>query len=229
MKTTISHGTRVWVWIAIWTIPLICLLIVNYFYFNQNKFISIFSIISLTVPWIFFDKILERRYSEKIVIKLDYDLWSFSILKKGIEQRYDLRDIISYSINRSSNGFSSGLAFKFKFNNPKKISLVIYNKKQSEDQTDTRELLESFQSMIKNYNKIVDEDKKIIFAQTFAESAYGLVSIYVLLALLIIIVYVHIIYNKLGMLPISLLLGGGVLLRLLAQRKSDIRRRKNIT
>lgn len=146
-----------------------------------------------------------------------------------MEERYKLSDIISYSVNRSSNGFSSGLAFKLKINNPKKISLVIYNKKQSEDQTDTEELLESFQSMIKNYNKIVDKNKQIIFTKTFAESVYGLVSIYVLSALLIVVVYVHIIYNKLGLLPISLILGGGVLLRLIAQRKSDIKRRKNLT
>jgi len=229
MRTTIIHGGKFLIWLGIWTMFWVGLLIINDFYFNHNEFLFFSFLACLIAPWVFSDKILKKKYSEKIEIKLDYDLWSFFIIKNGIEEEYKLNDIKSYWIAESSNGYSSGLAFKLKSNNPKKIYFAIFNKKQSEDQTDTEEVLEAFQSMINNFNKTADKNKQIIFTKTFAESVYGLVFIYVLVALLIVAVFLHIIYNKLGMLPISLLVGGGGLLRIIALRQRDIKRRKNIT
>lgn len=229
MRTTIIHGGKFLIRVGIWTMFWAGLLIINDFYFNHNEFLFFSFLAFLIAPWFFSDKILKKKYSEKIEIKLDYDLWSFFIIKHGIEKEYKLNDIKSYWIAEASNGYSSGVAFKLKSNNPKKIYFAIFNKKQSEDQTDTEELLEAFQSMINNFNKTADKNKQIIFTQTFAESVYGLVFIYVLIALLIVAVFLHIIYNKLGMLPISLLIGGGALLRIIALRQRDLQRRKKIT
>lgn len=214
--------------VGIWTMFWLGLLIINEFYLNHNEFLFFSFLACLIAPWVFSDRILKKKYIEIIEIKLNYDLWSFIISKKGIEEDYKLNDIKSYWIAESPNGYSSGLAFKLKSNNPKKIYFAIFNKKLSEDQTDTEEVLESFQSMIKNYNKRLETNKQIVFTQTFAESAYGLVFIYVLVALLIVAVILHIIYNKLGMLPISLLIGGGALIRIIAGRQQDIKRRKKM-
>jgi len=229
MKAVIIHGGNILIRLIIWTVCCIALLIINEVYLNHNEFLFFSFLACLIVPWALADKIFKKKYYEKIEIKLDYDSWSFFICKKEIQKEYKLDSIKSYWIAESSSGNSYGLAFKPKSNHSKRIYFAFSDKKQSEDQTDAGELLESFQSMIKKYNRIVDKNKQIVFTQTFAESIYGLLSIYVLAALLIIVVYIHIIYNKLGMLPISLLLGGGVLLRLIAQRKSDIKRRKNVT
>lgn len=207
MRTVIIHGGKFLIWVGIWTVFWAGLLIINDLYFNHNGFLLFSFFAGLIVPWVFSDKILKRKYSKKIELKLDYDSWSFSIIKHGIEKEYKLNDIKSYWIAESSNGYSSALAFKLKSNNPKKIYFAIFNKKQSEDQTDTEEVLEAFQSIINHYNKTADKNKQIIFTKTLTESVYGLVFIYVLVALLIVAVFLHIIYNKLGMLPISLLVG----------------------
>jgi hypothetical protein len=229
MKTVIIHGGNILIRLIIWTLFWIGLLIINELYFNHNEFLFFSFLACLIAPWAFSNKIFKKKYYEKIEIKLDYDSWSIFVCKKGIEEEYKLDSIKSYWIAESSSGNSYGLAFKLKSNHSKRIYFAFSDKKQSEDQTDTVVVLESFQSMIKNYNKIVDKNKQIIFTQTFAESVYGLVSIYVLAALLIVAVYLHIIYNKLDMLPISLLVGGGALLRIIAERQSDIKRRKNMT
>lgn len=228
MRTTIFYGGKFLIRVGIWTMFWLGLLIINEFYLNHNEFLFFSFLACLIAPWVFSDRILKKKYVEKIEIKLDYDLWSFIISKKGIEEDYKLNDIKSYWIAESSNGYSSGVAFKLKSNNPKKIYFAIFNKKLSEGQTDTEEILESIQSMIKNYNKRVGTNEQITFTRTFAESVYGLVFIYVLVALLIVAVFLHIIYNKLGMLPISLLIGGGVLLRIITSRQQDIKRRKKM-
>ena len=228
MIITIIHGGKFLIRVGIWTMVWIGLVITNEFYFNHNEFLFFSFLVCLIAPWVFSDKILKKKYSEKIEIKLNYDLWSFFIIKHGSEEEYKLNNIKSYWISESSNGYSSGVSFKLKSNNPKRIYFAIFNKKQGEGQTDTEEVLESLQSIIRTYNKTVDINNQIIFTHTFAESVYGLVFIYVLVALLIVAVFLHIIYNKLGMLPISLLVGGGALLQLIVARQQDIKRRKNI-
>jgi uncharacterized membrane protein YbhN (UPF0104 family) len=227
MNTTIIQG-KIWIWIVIWMMFFTGLLIINYYYFNHNRYLIISFLVCLIAPLIFFNKLLERTCSHKIAIRLDYDLWSFFIIRNGIEEEYKLDDIMSYGITVASTGYSSNLAFKLKLNKPKTINIVMYNEKQSADQTKTEEILESFQLMINDYNKIMNTSKKIILAKTLDESFFGLVSIYVLSGMLIVAIVLHIVYHKIGMLPLSLLFGGAILMRLIAGRQQDIKRRKKM-
>jgi hypothetical protein len=169
---------------------------------------------------------LERKYSEKIEIKLDYDLWSFSIIRNRLEEKYQLSDISSYGITESTNGYSTRMSFSFKVNNAKTINITMYNKKQSVNETDTEEILEAFQSMINNYNKTVNDDERIGLKQTFEESVYGLVTIYILSGMIIIAIILHVIYHKIGTLPLSLFFGGAILMGLIVVRRQNIKRRK---
>ena len=225
MSTTIIQG-KIWVWIAIWIMFFAGLLIINEYYFNHNIYLFTSFFVCLVAPFIFFNKILEKTCSHKIEIRLDYDLWSFFIIRNGIEEEYKLGDVMSYGITEASTGYSSTLAFKLKLNNPKTINITMYNKQQSPDQTKTEEILEAFQSMINDYNKTMGTSEKIILAKTLDESVFGLVSIYVLSGMLIVAVILHIIYHQIGMLPLSLLFGGGILMGLIAGRQQDIKRRK---
>jgi len=226
MSTTIIKNAKIWIWIAAWMIFFAGLLFINYYYFNHNRYLIISFLACMVVPLIFFNTILEGKYSEKIEIRLNYDLWSFFIIKNGIEKKYDLSDIMSYGVTESTNGYSSRLAFKLKLNNPKTINITMYNKEQSADQTKTEEILGAFQSMINDYNKTMGTSEKIILAKTFEESSFGLVSIYVLSGMLIVAVILHIIYHQVGMLPLSLLFGGGILIGTIAKRQQDKKRRK---
>lgn len=227
MSTTIIKG-KIWTWIAIWTLFFAGLLFISYYYFNDNGYLVFSFMACLIAPLIFFNKILEITCSHKIAIRLDYDLWSFFIIKNGIEEKCELSDIKSYGITESSNGDSSALAFNLKVNNPKTINIIMFNEKQSADQTKTEEILEAFQSMIEDYNSTIGIKEKIILAKTLDESVFGLVSIYVLSGLLIVAIILHIIYHKIDMLPLSLLFGGGILAGLIAGRQQDIKRRKKM-
>ena len=227
MSTTIIQG-KIWRWIAIWIMFFAVLVIINEYYFNHNIYLFVSFFACMVAPFIFFEKILERTCSHKIEIRLDYDLWSFFIIRDGIEKKYELSDVMSYGITEASTGYSSNLAFKLKLNDPKTFNIVMYNEKQSAGQTKTEEILEAFQSMINDYNKTMSTSKKIILAKTLDESVFGLVSIYVLSGMLIVAVILHIIYHKIGMLPLSLLFGGGILIRLIAGRQQDIKRRKKM-
>jgi len=226
MSTTIIKNAKIWIWIAAWIVFFAGLLFITYYYFNDNRYLIFSFMACLIAPLIFFDKILERKYSEKIKIRLNYDSWSFFIIKNGIEKKYELSDIMSYGVTESTNGYSSRLAFKLKLNNPKTINITMYNKEQSADQTTTEEILEAFQSMINDYNKTIGTSEKIILAKTFEESVFGLVSIYVLSGMLTVAVILHIFYHQVGMLPVSLLFGGGILMGVIAVRQRDIKRRK---
>lgn len=226
MHTTIIKNSQIWIWIALWTIFFVVLLIINYYFLNQNRYIILSAIACMIAPLIFFDKILKRNYSEKIEIGLNDDLWMFFIVSDGIERKYYLNDIISFGINHSSNGKSSRLAFKLKGGNLKSINITMYAKEQSTDQTKTEEILKSFQSMIYSYNNTIGINDKITFNPTFEESVYGLVVIYFLSGLLLLAIALHIIYGQVGTLPLSLLFGGGILIRLIAVRIRDIKRRK---
>ena len=227
MSTTIIQG-KIWRWIALWIMFFVGLLVINEYYFNHNIYLFTFFLACMVSPFIFFNKILKKTCSHKIEIRLDYDLCFFFIIKNGAEEKYELNDIMSYGITESSNGYSTTLAFKLKLKNPKTINITMFNEKQSVDQTKTEEILESFQSMIKDYNNTIGINEKIILAKTLDESVFGLVSIYVLSGLLIVAVILHIIYHKIGMLPLSLLFGGGILAGLIAGRQRDIKRRKKM-
>ena len=155
----IGNTGKLWIKIAIWTVFFIFLFIINQFYFNHNIIIVIFSLGCLWLPWIFSNKMIEKKYIERIVIKLDYDLLSFSVTKNGVENSYKLCDIKSCYTLISNSGYSIGLSFKFK--NANKIFFAILYKNLSEDQTNTEEVINSFRLMIKNYNKALNENQRI--------------------------------------------------------------------
>lgn len=227
MSTTIIQG-KIWRWIVLWIMFFAGLLIINEYYFNHNIYLFTFFLACMVAPFIFFNKILKKACSHKIEIRLDYDLWVFFIIKKEAEEKYELSDIMSYGITESSNGYSTTLAFKLKMNNPKTINITMYNEKQSADQTKTEEVLEAFQSIIKQYNATVGINEKITLAKTMEESIFGLISIYVLSGMLIVAIVLHIVDHRIGMLPLSLLFGVGILARLIAGRQQNIKRRKKI-
>lgn len=227
MSTTIIQG-KIWRWILLWVMFFVGLLVTNEYYFNHNIYLFTFFLVCMVSPFVFFNQILEKTCSSKIEIRLDYDLWSFFIIKNGTEEKYELNDIVSYGVTESSNGYSTTLAFKLKLKNRNAISITMYNEKQSVDQTKTEEVLEAFQSMINNYNKTVNDHEKIALKQTFEESIYGLVTIYILSGMIIIAITLHIIYHKIGTLPLSLFFGGGILMGTIVRRRQDIKRRKKV-
>jgi hypothetical protein len=155
----IGNTSKLWIKMGIWTVASILLLIINYYYFNHNTILVLFCIGCLWLPWIFFHKMMGKKYIEKIVIKLEYDLLSFTITKNEIENSYKLCDIKSYYTLIAGGGNSIRLSFKFKDAN--KIFFNIPFKNLSDDQTNTEEVINSFRLMIKNYNKTLNENQRI--------------------------------------------------------------------
>lgn len=155
----IGNTGKLWIKIAIWIVFFILLLIINYYYFNHNTILEFFCIGCLWLPWIFITKMIEKKCIERIVIKLDYDLLSFTITKNGVENSYKLCDIKSYYTLISNSGYSIGLSFKFK--NANKIFFTIPYKNLSEGQTNTEEVINSFRLMIKNYNRTLNKNQRI--------------------------------------------------------------------
>jgi hypothetical protein len=159
---TVANTGKLWTQIAIWIVVFISLLIINYYYFNRNAIVVFFSIGCLCLPWIFVNKIIRTNYIEKILIKLDYDSFSFTITKNGVVNSYNLCDIKSYYTLIAGTGNSIHLFFKFK--NGNKLSFTFPFKKLSEDQTNTDEVIRSFRLMIKDYNKSLNENEHIKIA-----------------------------------------------------------------
>lgn len=228
MKTTIIRNAKIWIWITIWISFFVVVLIINFYFLNQNRYLLLTAIVCLIAPLVFFEKLLKRKYIEEVEIRLDCNSWAFYINMRGIEKKYKLNDVRSYGITESTNGYSSRISFNLKCKSPKSFNLTMYNKEQNEDETKTEQILEAFQSLINNFNDTVSESEKILLAQTFEESIYGLVSIYILSCLLFLAVTFHIVYGQWSTLPLSLLFGGGLLIRMIIVRQRDIRRRKRI-
>jgi hypothetical protein len=210
--------------IGIWVIIIFASLSLSFFLPKEKEIFS-FIFFCLAMPLIFFNGLGKKRYNDKIKIKLDYDMWEFIVFKKEHEEKYKLNDIKSYSIHESKNGTSVGLSFKSKISNLENFRFGMLYKKLTADQTDTEEVVQSFQSMIKDYNKTVDIEKQIILTETFAESVYGLISVYVLSGLIILDIVLQIAYHRLSTLPYSLLIGIGALLSIVGTRFKDRKRR----
>ncbi|HEY5462638.1 MAG TPA: hypothetical protein VIJ95_05220 [Hanamia sp.] len=82
-------------------------------------------------------------------------------------------------------------------------------------------LIQNFQDLIKNYNERNITLPKIQLLPSFYASTFGFYSIFLLILLFTIAVILHIIYS-IKTLPISLFLGGVIIMQLVLRRKNDL-------
>ena len=201
---------------------LICILLMLFsiYYLKSNSLAFIFCIVVI-LPLLFIKPIM-KKFTRRINIKLQKNFFSVAIIKNDNEDKmyedYPLNQISTYNIQFPTRKFS---AIKLNLKKGKSLEYSFFKEKQFVEQTDTEELLKSFQAMIKNYNNMVSTKEQILFVPSFIASFYGLISIVVMVALLSAAILIHILY-QVKTLPITLFFGFTLIIQLMLKRKSDL-------
>lgn len=190
-------------------------------YYLKSKVLAFVFLVITVFPLIFIRAVM-KRFTRKISIRLQRNLFSVSITKVDEENKeykeYPFSEISTYKVEFPNRKFS---VIKFRLKQEKSIEYSFYKEKQSAEQTQMDDLLRSFQSAIKNYNDSVSSEMRIMLAPSFMASSYGLFCIILIASLLLVAVCIHILY-QVKTLPITLFFGFTLLIQLTLRRRTDL-------
>lgn len=203
-------------------VVILCLifLFLSFYVFNSKSLAFIF-MCAMVIP-IFFLNMIIRLFTRQVFINLRPDSFTIAIKKEGGEQEealdYTLNEIESYNVQFPNRRFS---AIKINSKNGDSKEYSFLNKKRNDGQMETANLVNSFRSMIEEYNEKVSKSERIFFQPSFFASKQGLVWIIILSCFFAAAITLHFYYQAKTS-PITLFLGLGLIVQMLLKRKADI-------
>ncbi len=173
----------------------------------------------MALPFLFM-RILIKRFTRKISLQLYPDYFVTKIPDQGgneTEKKIDLDKLASYSIQFPNEKFSS---IKFKLHNNDSFEYSFFQKKQNDGDSDGIELINSFHSMIKNYNSTLNTNK-IEFKPSFYATNAGLTLIITLSVILVVAILLSYSYSQKS-LPITFIFSFILILQLIIKRRKEL-------
>ena len=190
-------------------------------YLLKSRIISIACMIIMIAP-IFFIRIIMKRFIRKIHVQLGLNHFTITTHKKNGEidtrKTFELNELQSYSIQFPNNKFNSII---FKLIGGKRFEYSFFKNQKSDDQFPTDKLIESFHSLIHNYNSVKNREQKVIFKPSFFASRNGLLYIVGLVILFLVAIFLQLLYKP-KTFPVTLLFGFLLIVQLVLKRKADI-------
>lgn len=196
-------------------------------YLLKSKTISIVLLILMVLP-VFFIRMLLNLSTKKVFIELQAEFFIVRILNTDgskSEVKTDLDNILSYSIQFPADNMSD---IKFKLKNDEICYYSFFQRKKNSEDVDSEELINSFHSLIMNYNRKTLSGNKIVFLPSFYASFKGLIFISSLSGLLIITVVAVSLFRGLSSVPFTFIFTLLIILQLGLRRKKEIEYFKQI-
>lgn len=201
---------------------LICLLLgLMATYLLKSRAVSIILLILMVLP-VFFMRIVLKLFTKKVFIDLYSDHFIVRILNRDgseAESEINLIDILSYSIQFPTDSISD---IKFKLRNGAALYYSFSKIKQTAEDTDSEELINSFHSLINNYNRRASSENKIVLLPSFYASITGLVVIGLLSALLILTIIIVSLFKGASSLPFTFVFTVLIIFQLIVKRKKEL-------
>jgi len=162
---------------------------------------------------LFTKKAFVELYSDPFLVRI------FNRDENQSENANSLNDILSYSVQFPTDNMSD---IKFKLKNGTSPYYSFFQKKKTAEDTDSEELINSFHSLIKNYNQQASTENKIVFLPSFYASTAGLVVISLLSALLILAILIVSLFKGVSSLPFTFIFTVLIIFQLVVKRKKEL-------
>jgi len=199
----------------------VLLLIFLSIYYLKYKIFELISLILFMLPLLLLKRIM-KFYTREVEITLNDESILFLIKQKDKSdenfEEIQLKNIKQYKVLFVNRRFVDTV-FYLKGNKVLQYSFLKEIDNSNKIGGDT--LIQNFQDLIKNYNERNITLPKIQLLPSFYASTFGFYSIFLLILLFTIAVILHIIYS-IKTLPISLFLGGVIIMQLVLRRKNDL-------
>ena len=188
-------------------------------YLIKSKILSIISVCMIVLPIPFF-KLLLKKFTKKTVINLFDDSFVITIINSDgneIQKEFILKEINSYSIQFPNDNYRS---IKFNLRSGKTFEYSFFQKPRNEKETPAEKIIDSYNLLIKDYNK-VNNANQIQFKPSFYATSSGLLCIIGLSALFILATIVVMFKNE-KVVPVTLFFGFILIIQLIMKRRKEL-------
>lgn len=194
-------------------------------YLVKSKILSIVSICLIVLPVVFI-RVLLKRFTKKTVINLSDDRFIITIInsdRNEIQKEFKLKEILCYSIQFPNDNYRS---IKFYLRDGKTFEYSFFEKPRNEKEVGAERIMDSYNLLIKNYNKASDANQ-IQFKPSFYATNIGLLCIIGLSALFFLAIAITMLKNEKAI-PVTLFFGFILIIQLILKRKKELNYYKSV-